>query len=103
MFHALPVDLVSHQLLAEVKFVPDSEDITETVVRLVLLTGGLREVHHQGPLVTLTGVTEVVVERDVLYTVHSLTLEIILHVIITVLPRVLTVAKITNTGETCQD
>ena len=99
MVHASPVDLLSYQLLAEVKLVPDTQDITETVLRLLLLTGALREVHHQGPLVT---VTEVVVQRDVLYTVHSFTLEIILQVIITVLPGVLTVAKITNTGETGQ-
>ena len=71
MFQVLPEDLVSYQLLAEVKFVPDTEDITETVLRLVLLTVTLSggEVHHQGALLT---VTEVVVQRDVLYTVHSL-------------------------------
>ena len=64
MFQVLPEDLVSYQLLAEVKFVPDTEDITETVLRLILLTVTLSggEVQHQGPIVTDT---EVVVQRDV--------------------------------------
>ena len=87
MLHALPVDLVSYQFLAEVKFVPDTEDITETVLGLLLTRALSGEVHNQGPLLT---VTEVMIQRDVLYTVHSL-------MIITIVPGVLTVAKITNT------
>ena len=99
-FQALPVHLLSYDLLAEVKFVPDTEDITQTVLRLLLFTGALSgEIHHQGPLLTIT---LLVVEGDVLYAVHGLTLEMILYRIITLDPRVVTVTKITNSGETCQ-
>ena len=99
MFHALPEDLVSDQLFAFVKFVPDTENITETVLGFLLNRALSGEVHNKGPVVTLT---QVLVQRDILYTVHSLTLEIILPMIITIVSRVLTVAKITNTRETCQ-